>query len=447
VCAIKEDVMHSRQCSPGAAAARPGPAARLGAAFLAYLAFAAGAPAAAVANNPAAATLDSSDVTLTEADHGWTASVGFTNLTDDSLKISVQTQTPIAGCQKLTVDKHDSASVPAAQHADLTVGAPSCPADKAVALRLAVSGSGVTQKPLQVTASPKGTTAIDWTPLISFPLGIVVGLVLTTIVYFRWKDWHRKRRTKLSAGATGTGLNTPLNGLEASWSFKDSVASNLTAASGLVALVLGSSDFLKAALGPKPEAVVAVATVAGAIAVALVGTAGVLTLTIRKTTDTEISIGGLLAGTAVALGAAGGQVAAIAWLLSGVDLGRIGWWVALGAASLAGVLLVAYGYFSTLGLLRQGTKASPDKDPLASPAPVEIAAAAIGAIATMRPEDLNYEHVTKVIGDLVKRPSPDDAAAAPRVAAEAVAGNGPPQFVMVAGPEPRTPLAHRSALP
>jgi hypothetical protein len=132
--------------------------------------------------------------------------------------------------------------------------------------------------------------------------------------------------------------------------------------------------------------------------------------------------------------------------LSGVDLGGIGSGAVAIAAILAGLLLVAYGYFSTIGLLRQGTANAPDKDPLASPVPVEIAAAAIGAtVATGGAKDLDYEHVTGLIDKLVK---PSTKQAVPEAfEAELAAANGQPKFVMLAEPEPQAPLAHRSALP
>jgi hypothetical protein len=407
--------------------------------------------------DPVAATLDSTDVTLTPKDGGgWTAAVGLTNLTNGDLTITATADPNVDGCEKLTLGENGTpeGTLPAAHHAEMTVTAGStCPSDKAVGLSLeigatakpaatatpaagatpaatATPATGATpaevQKALAVTATPKKAQPVNWKALSAFIYASGAALALMLIVYAVWAvvPWSNE--------ATGKHPLVPLAGLTASWTFKDSVASNLTAASGLVAVFLGSSDFLKSALGPKAEAAIAGAAIAGAVALALVGAAGVLALTVRWPSSKFIAIGGLLLGTALALGAAGGQVWAVTALLADVDLGSIGGTAAEVAKWAATALLVFYGFFSVYGFLQQGTT-KVDQDPLAA-ATSEIATAAIGAAAAAG-QPLTYENVTTLIGELVKPDADDDTT------------TSPPKIVMVAQPHNRLPLSDRSALP
>jgi hypothetical protein len=293
------------------------------------------------------------------------------------------------------------------------------------------------------------TQTVNWKALSAFIWASAEALALMLLVYGVWLLPHWSKE------ATGKHPLVPLAGLTASWTFKDSVASNLTAASGLVAVFLGSSDFLKSALGPKAEAAIAGAAIAGAVALALVGAAGVLAQTLRMPSSEFIAIGGLLLGTA--LGAAGGQVWTVTALLSDVDLGDVGGTAVTVAKWAATALLVLYGFFSVFGFLRQGT-AELDPDPLAA-ATAEIATAAIGAAAATG-QPLTYENVTTLIGELVKPDEDDetddtttedttgdDIDDEPDEEAEGALEISPPKIVMVAQPRYRLPLSDRSALP
>jgi hypothetical protein len=81
-------------------------------------------------------------------------------------------------------------------------------------------------------------------------------------------------------------------------------------------------------------------------------------LTIKKPRDKETSILGLLGGTAVALGAAAGEIWAITIALNDVSLGAadVIKWI---AAVTATALLAGYGWTSVNGLLSQGTDPDP----------------------------------------------------------------------------------------
>jgi hypothetical protein len=121
-------------------------------------------------------------------------------------------------------------------------------------------------------------------------------------------------------------------------------------------------------------------------------------------------------------------------LLTGLRLGGVAEHFIWGACVAASALLVIYAWTSLLGFLIQGTKPD-DDDPLASPAPVEVVAAAIVA-AGARDEPLTYTNLTNLLHALLKPPT----------AEEAVTG---PQRVMVAAEPHRwvRALQRRSALP
>ncbi len=167
--------------------------------------------------------------------------------------------------------------------------------------------------------------------------------------------------------------------------------------------MLGSSDVLKAVIGPEAETAIAVTTVTGAVALALVGAAGVLVLAIRRSGSQYISIGGLLAGSIVAFGAAAGQVWAVTFLLKDAGLHFV-FWIVLVAAVLASALLVVYAVTSVIGLLTQGTATKPNEEPLSSPVQTEIAAAAIVAEAIHANGEVTRSKVEALLTDLTTVP-------------------------------------------
>lgn len=239
------------------------------------------------------------------------------------------------------------------------------------------------------------STSTDWTALAwSFGAAIGASCLFVVWIYSRW------RITSGTRERTREHLLSPLTGLSASWSFHDSWATNITAGSGLIVLVLGSSDVLKGVLGANSQGAINVATVAGAVSIALIGASGVLVLTIKRAIDSDTTVGGLLAGTSVALGAATGEVWAIAVGLNQVTLGGAGDFLKWIAAGLATLLLTAYAWTSITGLLTQGATAAaphttiPAGGDTGSPAgapeaqsPVEAVAAAIVQASQNQPLD------------------------------------------------------------
>ena len=266
------------------------------------------------------------------------ASLLLTNLTDASVQITANA----TGCS-LTVGGGSALELEPARQTEVTVGIPqSCPVSNSFKFYIDSAGAA----PIRVEAAASSAAKPYWSPLWSFLGALFVALIVVAVTYVRWPG---------TQPATEKGLDQPLKGLESSWSFKESWATNATAASGLFIGVLGSSEFLKAVLGPEAEAAIGVATVVGLIATSLVGVAGVLVLALRGKDSSETTVGGLLAGTVVALGAAGGQIWAITIELDSVNLGVIdsGKYV---VAVLASMLLALYAFTSIRGLLKQGTE-------------------------------------------------------------------------------------------
>jgi hypothetical protein len=295
-----------------------------GIAVTGFAALAAIAPSGAL-GAPAAAALDSPKLTLTATDSGWSTSVGITNLTDTQLELTAPPVT--AGCTPQVGD--GTTFLAAAQHDTVTVSIPAlCKAGDGLKFVLIARGGGVSQS-FTVSAAPKKTPAVFWSSLLSFVVALAVALVVVTTVSVSWRvaksNWPEE-----------------LTGLGATWTFKDSIVSNVTAASGLVAIVLGSSDFLKTVLGSDAESAIAVAAIAGAIALALVGVAGVLVLTLKKNGKKDIGATGLCAGYVVAFGAAGGQVWTITLLVLNLKIGAAANALVWIAAILTSLILVAY---------------------------------------------------------------------------------------------------------
>jgi hypothetical protein len=188
---------------------------------------------------------------------------------------------------------------------------------------------------------------------------------------------------------------TALPHLADSWSFKDSVVSSVTVIGGLLAGIFGSADVVKAMLGEEAEASVALATVAGAISVALIGAAGVLVLALR-TPEGKFTGVGVLLGSVLALGAAGAQLVIVYEATRKFDLG--GFENNLTPFLWAGVLLlVLYGVLSVYSSLVQGDTEPSDPDPAASEA--AYAAAVLAAAAPGKPR-ITREEVEELIEKL-----------------------------------------------
>lgn len=191
-------------------------------------------------------------------------------------------------------------------------------------------------------AGSGGTT--EWSALAAFPVALAV-LLVVALVYF------------LQQPNKG-----PLKYLESAWSFKESWASNVTLAVGLVAGIFGSSEVVPSLVGEHGKSSVALATVGVAAAAALVAAGPLILLSSKTTKDDFLTVGGLLAASAVTLAGGFGEI----WVLfrAGERLDLGGWQDAIGVmAAIAALLLAWYAIRSIPAIIRTGQGEPPTPPP------------------------------------------------------------------------------------
>jgi hypothetical protein len=315
--------------------------------------------------------LDGTTTTLTPmaGGKGWTAKVGLTNLTRGAVTGTVASAA--GGCALTVANGLATFTVPASQHTDLTIHVPASCTRAAGEDGLAFTVAGPDGASLGVIASLAAkATPFAWNPFIAFLVALGVALAWVSTIYEWWRRHGGKGRPN--------GLFAALAGLDKSWSFSDSWVSNLTAAAGLVTVGLGSSDALETLLGDAGKTTLGAATVAGAVALALTGAAGVVVLSFKRAAADGVAVGGLLGGAWLAFAAALGQIWTVSLLLSKVDLGTVGYWVVIGGAVAATLLLGWYAWASLRDFLTAGTKPPPVpgvKAPATTPSPLSTRSA------------------------------------------------------------------------
>jgi hypothetical protein len=326
------------------------------------------APAAQAASAPV--TLSSTEPELTPAEGGGgTVSLALTNVTDAAIRVTARPAAARPGCS-VTFD--GSGALPAARttalKATLAAGCGTIDAP----FRLVVEAAGTR---LPVTATVGETETPDWDAVVRwFGGALVAALLLALAAASAWRRRAPEPKPSL--------LKAALPQLE-NWSVTDSWLSNVTILGGLLTGIFGTADVVEAVLGEDAEEAVALATVGAALSVAFVAGAGVLVLTARRVADGDFTSGGVLAGSALALTGAGGQLGVVYESARELELGALeGFLLPLLVAALA--LTAAYGYFSVLGVLVQGTKA-PERVKASSFASTEpVVAAALVLEATGR---------------------------------------------------------------
>lgn len=193
----------------------------------------------------------------------------------------------------------------------------------------------------------------EWEALWAFPIALGALLVLAT-VYFR------QRREK---------LNAPLEHLESAWSFSESWATNVTLAAGLLTATFGSTEVVTALVGEHGKDSGALAIVGAAVAASFVAAGSLIVLASKTKNDEHISLGGLLAGSAVTLAGGVGEI----WVLfrAGEQLDLNGLQDLAGVAAGVAVLLLGwYALRSIPAVIENGKRA-----PAAAPSDVLTAGA------------------------------------------------------------------------
>jgi uncharacterized membrane protein len=300
---------------------------------------------------PATVTIDDRAPALAESDGGgWTASLGFTNLTDGPGSLTVAAATSgDRGCEPTVAPP----TLPKAQRTTVKVTLPAaCDMDDEKGIDLVATTTAGATTTFDVTAAPKeaGETP-DWIQLLAFPISLAVLTILAAVLYLRWdsKDQANHRP------------NEKLKYLEATWSFKDSWVSNIIVAGGLLTGIFGSSEVVKALLGEEADQSIALATVGAAIAVAFTGAGPLVLLTNKARNVGFVTVNGLLASSVVTLTGAFGQLW-VGWRAGHqLDLDGIESWLWIPSLA-AALLLLWYAVNTILALLEEGTT-RPHKPP------------------------------------------------------------------------------------
>ncbi|HEY5877956.1 MAG TPA: hypothetical protein VIU11_03540 [Nakamurella sp.] len=152
----------------------------------------------------------------------------------------------------------------------------------------------------------KATPKVDWGPLWYFVWVFVANAVLFVVLF-----WFVMRQVG-SLGAARKGhfwWGARLGHLEATYSFKDSVVTNVTVLAGILTAVLGSKDLLTT-IAPDAGGAVALITIGGAISVGMAGAAPVV-VQLLQTMQGKVTELGLLLATIVTMTAACGQIVII----------------------------------------------------------------------------------------------------------------------------------------
>ncbi|HVD40320.1 MAG TPA: hypothetical protein VNC16_04890 [Solirubrobacterales bacterium] len=220
----------------------------------------------------------------------------------------------------------------------------------------------------------------DWHELWAFLIAFLAALILGVFFFcYCWDPQDYARRK----------LNQPLGSLDATWKFNDNWATNATAAGALLS-GLFSATTAKAFLGENAEALTALATVGGAIALLLVAAAPIVVLATKSYKGSDgsrgdaFTVGGVLLGAVLVLAAAAGQLWVVAYTASELDLGSAGWLVWVGFA--VGItILGTYSFRSLKDLLERGTEEK-TTEPAAEIEAAKLIVKAIEAAEKQAPE-------------------------------------------------------------
>lgn len=191
----------------------------------------------------------------------------------------------------------------------------------------------------------------DWNLFYAFPIAIAATMLVLLVAV---RDTHKPKTEEGGGGGEGLGTKKwwqehPLL-LSPGWSLKDSWASNVTAISAAFAAVFGTDTVLKSILGTDTDPLFALAAVASAISVALIGAAPLVLSVLRH--EGKVTPRGLFLGAALTVGATGGQLAVLTLGSRNLKLGGVQNYVCWGGLIGGGLLLVVYTYQTMFDSLR-----------------------------------------------------------------------------------------------
>jgi hypothetical protein len=311
---------------------------------------------------PAAVTIDSRTPVLEAGEDGASkVSLTFLNLTDGEVELTAKPQR--ASCV-LSLDK---TRLEPATSTGVVVSIPSaCKASEGLAIDVTATAGSAQLASFEVVPEIKPTTDPKWKNLWAFAIAFVVTLALLGLLF--WKGWTLPDGAKRS-------LKQQLF-LDATWSFNDNWATNVTAVGAILTGLFGAST-ATAFLGPEAESAVALATVGAAVALALVAAGPVVLLATKvykvkvgvdKNGEAEtepvdsFSVGGMLLAAAVIFASAFGQLWVVMATGEELELGGLQDYLWIPFALAVG-LLVVYGWRSLRNLLETNTAKPEEQDP------------------------------------------------------------------------------------
>jgi hypothetical protein len=302
--------------------------------------------------SPVGVTADTLEPTLKTADDdSVTASLGFTNLTNEPVTLTVEGPGTLPrGC---TLEL-DGPELPEASHADVKLTVPSGCHREGERLAVTVKTDS-TPTSFAITAAPPKKTDIDWNALRVFAIAPIPIFIVLLVVFAVWKP---ARPEGTSTPITKPKLSGGLEYLGSKYDFKESWATTVTGIGALLTGFVGSSDVVKAAIGKDADKEIALATIGAAMALAFIAAGPVVPLALKKRSGLLTPLG-LIVGAAVTLTGAAGQL----WVMyvsgENLDLGWIDDWLLLPTV-LAALLLVVYAVSALIATLDLGA-AKPKK--------------------------------------------------------------------------------------
>lgn len=338
--------------------------------------------AGTAAADPATFTVGSSKLTVTKTTEGQSASASITNLTTAPVTVSLAPATPDGGCSITAAPTQIAAatSVSVSFTFPATCSIPATGRD----LLLRVGDAQAPIPAILDTALP-----LAWAELVWFLWALVGGVVLMMATFRHWawcgyddvkgvKDGEPSATDEEvtppaapAASPSPKGVDRPLPGLPNTWSFKDSWASVITLVTALFSGLFGASEVLKAIVGGADTTTpLATISVAGAIALGLVGLSTLLLQGLR-TRAGENTVIGLLVASVVTLCATGGQLGVIVSVALNFTFPPVVHWGLLVAGIVAAIVLALYACRSTLYNLRFG-KVSASTPPAAPTVLIKI---------------------------------------------------------------------------
>jgi hypothetical protein len=344
-------------------------------------------PAAAFAA-PAAVIRDEGKPALSKLETGgWSAKIGFSNLTDSAVRLSVESITPpVSESCTVQFDTGATATLKAAQHEAVTVTySQGCTIGKTGAEVRFGTGTTASQTVEVGLDPPSDAPSPDWSALWAFPAALLVSAFVLWVM--------------LKANDSVT-FGTELPHLPTTWSFKESWASNVTAGVAVVSGVVGSTDVVKAFLGEQAEASIALATVAATVALAFLGLGALLVQTAKHIDSESPTAGGFVLGAVCTLAGAFGELFALYSTGRKLDMG--GWQNAvLPAVIIVAIVLVIYAVISVRATLETG---------VTPPAAVQLSEGTVTAVLLARRySELNGDEFNedRVFSAIERRLSPE----------------------------------------